>query len=100
MQIQSFISELPTREGHIDFSQLQRVGHGGTHDVFAYPQNPKFVIKLNRGTLEKAMSVGQANLPPDVRQMADQYVAGENSKNEQLYEFFGQNHRLRESAMV
>jgi hypothetical protein len=99
-QIQSFISELPAREGHIDFSQLQRVGHGGTHDVFIYPQNPKFVIKLNRGALEKALSVGQATLPPDDRQMADQYVAGENSKNEQLYEFFGQNHCLRETAMV
>ncbi|MFA5360797.1 MAG: hypothetical protein WC320_02445 [Candidatus Paceibacterota bacterium] len=99
-QIQSFISELPNKEGHIDFSQLQRVGHGGTHDVFIYPQNPKFIIKLNRGVLEKALSVGQANLPPDVRQMADQYVEGENSKNEQLYEHFGQNHCLREKAMV
>ncbi len=99
-QIQSFISELPNKEGHIDFSQLQRVGRGGTHDVFIYPQNQKFVIKLNRGALEKALSVGQANLPPDVRRMADQYVEGENSKNEQLYEHFGQNHCLRERAMV
>jgi len=44
-QIQSFIGELPNKEGFIDFSQLQKVGHGGTHDVFIYPQNPTFVIK-------------------------------------------------------
>jgi len=99
-QIQSFISELPNKEGHIDFSQLQRAGHGGTHDVFIYPQNPKFVIKLNRDALEKALSVGQVNLPLDIRQMANQYVEGENSKNEQLYEHFGQNHCLREKAIV
>jgi hypothetical protein len=99
-QVQSFISELPNREGYIDFSQLQRIGHGGTHDVFIYPQNPKFVIKLNRGALEKALSVGQAKLPPDIKQMANQYVVGENSKNEQLYEYFGQNHCLREKAML
>lgn len=99
-QIQSFIGEFPNREGHLDFSQLQRVGHGGTHDVFIYPQNPKFVIKLNRGALEKALSVGQATLPPDVRKMADQYIEGENGKNEQLYEYFGQKHCLREKAMV
>lgn len=38
VQIQSFISELPNVEGFVGFSQLQRVGHGGTHDVFVYPQ--------------------------------------------------------------
>lgn len=99
-KIRSFIGELPTREGHIDFSQLKRIGHGGTHDVFIYPHNSQFVIKLNRGALEKAMSIGQENLPPDIRQMADRYVASENGKNEQLYEFFGQDHCLRETVMV
>ncbi len=99
-KIQSFISELPNKEGFIDFSQLQRVGHGGTHDVFIYPQNPTFVIKLNRGALEKARSIGQAKLPPEVRKMADEYVEGENSKNEQLYKHFGQEHCLREKVMV
>ena len=71
-QIQSFISELPNKEGFIDFSQLQRVGHGGTHDVFIYPQNPTFVIKLNRGVLEKASSIGQTELSPEIRKMADE----------------------------
>lgn len=99
-KIQSFISELPNKEGFIDFGQLQRVGHGGTHDVFIYPQNPTFVIKLNRGALEKARSIGQAELPPEVRKMADEYVEGENSKNEQLYKHFGQEHCLREKVMV
>ena len=99
-QIHSFISELPNREGYIDFSQLQKVGHGGTHDVFIYPQNPKFVIKLNRGALEKALGVGQSTLPPEVQKMADQYIEEENGKNEQLYEYFGQKHCLREKAMI
>ncbi|MEA3496156.1 MAG: hypothetical protein U9R42_09000 [Bacteroidota bacterium] len=99
-QIHSFISELPNREGYVDFSQLQKCGHGGTHDVFIYPQNPKFVIKLNRGALEKALSVGQSTLPPEIQKMADQYIEGENNKNEQLYEHFGQKHCLREKAMI
>ncbi len=99
-QIQSFVSELPSRGEHIDFSQLQRIGHGGTHEVFIYPQNPKFVIKLNRNALEKAMGLGQANLPPDIRQVADRYVTAENEKNEQLYIFFGHNQCLCETAMV
>jgi hypothetical protein len=98
--IQSFIRELPTREGYIDFGQLQQIGHGGTHDVFIYPQNSKFVIKLNRCALKKALSVGQTTLPPNIQQMTDQYIEEENSKNEQLYESFGQNHCLRETAMV
>lgn len=99
-KIQSFINELPNKEGFVDFSQLQRVGHGGTHDVFIYPQNPTFVIKLNRGVLEKARSIGQAELPPEVRKMADEYAGGENSKNEQLYKHFGQEHCLREKVLV
>ncbi|MBI2635006.1 MAG: hypothetical protein HYW79_00435 [Parcubacteria group bacterium] len=100
IKIQSFISELPNKEGFIDFNQLQRVGHGGTHDVFIYPQNPAFVIKLNRSALEKASSIGQAELPPEIRKMADEYVEGENGKNEQLYKHFGQEHCLREKVMV
>lgn len=99
-QINSFISELPNREGYIDFSQLQKVGHGGTHDVFIYPQNPKFVIKLNRGALEKALSVEQSTFPPELQKIANQYIKEENGKNEQLYEYFGQNHCLREKAMI
>ncbi len=99
-QIQTFISELPNNDGFVDFGQLQRVGRGGTHDVFIYPQNPTFVIKLNRGALGKARSIGQAKFSPEVRKMADQYVEGENSKNEQLYKYFGQEHCLREKAVV
>ena len=99
-KIKSFIGELPNKEGFIDFSKLQRVGDRGTHDVFIYPQNPTFVIKLNRGALEKARSIGQTELPPEVRTRADEYVEGENSKNEQLYKHFGQEHCLREKVMV
>lgn len=99
-QIQSFISKLPNKEGFIDFSQLQRVGHGGTHDVFIYPQNPTFVIKLNRGVLKKTSSIGQTELSPEIRKMADKYVDVENGKNEQLYKHFGQEHCLREKVMV
>lgn len=99
-QIQSFINELLNKEGFVDFSQLQRVGHGGTHDVYIYPQNPMFVIKLNRDALEKAHSIGQAELPPEMRKMADEYAEGENSKNEQLYKHFGQEHCLCEKVLV
>ncbi|HBK34272.1 TPA: hypothetical protein DDZ06_04635 [Candidatus Uhrbacteria bacterium] len=99
-RLQTFVSDLPNKDGFIDFSQLQRVGHGGTHDVFIYPKNPSFVIKLNRGALEKALSVGQSELPPEIRKMAEQYVESENSKNEELYKYFGQEHCLREKASI
>lgn len=99
-QAQSFIGGLPRKEGFVDFSQLQRINHGGTHDVFIYPQNPAFVVKLNRDVLEKARGIGQAELSPEVRKIADEYVEGENSKNEQLYKHFGQEHCLREKVLV
>ena len=99
-QIQSFVSMLPNKDGFIDFSQFQKIGNGGTHDVFIYPQNQIFVIKLNRGILEKARSIGQTKLSPEVQKIADEYVEGENSKNEQLYKHFGQEHCLREKVMV
>ena len=97
---QSFISELPNKDGFIDFSQFQRVGHGGTHDVFIYPRNPSFVIKLNRGALEKALSVGQSELPPEMRRVAEQYTDSANGNNEELYKYFGQQHCLREKASI
>ena len=99
-KIQSFISKLPRKEGFINFDQLQKVGHGGTHDVFIYPQNPTFVIKLNRGALEKVISIGQAKLLPEVRKIANEYTECENNKNKQLYKYFGQEHCLSEKIMV
>jgi hypothetical protein len=59
-QIQSYINELPKNEDYIDFSKLQKIGRGGTHDVFIDQNNPNFVIKLNRGALEKASSLSQS----------------------------------------
>ena len=99
-QRQSFINELPNKEGFVDFSQLQRIGHGGTHDIYVYPKNPAFVIRLNRSVLEKAYGIGQAELPPEMRKTADEYVEDENSKNKQLYEHFGRKHCLREKVIL
>jgi len=97
---QSFIDVLPKNEGHIDFRQLHMIGHGGTNDVFIYLQNPTFVIKLNRAVLEKLRSFEQAELLPEARKMADEYVEGENSKSKQLYKHFGREHCLIEKVMI
>jgi hypothetical protein len=97
---QSFIDVLPKKEGSINFSQLRMIGHGGTHDVFICPQNPTFVIKLNRAVLEKLHSFEQAELSSEVRKIADEYVEGENSKREQLYKNFGQEHCLLEKVII
>ena len=97
-QLESFMRELPNIDGFIDFSQLQRIGQGGTHDVYIFPQNPAFVIKLNRavrGVLKDAFSVD-----PIDREAIDQHIEGENSRNEQLYKHFGQEHCLYEKVML
>lgn len=99
-KFQAFVAELPTNDGFIDFNQLQRKGGGGTHDVFVYPKNKSFVIKLNRGVLEKSLSVGQSVLSPEMRQKAEQYVDNENQKNKQLYQYFGQEHCLRDEVTI
>lgn len=99
-QIQSFIRELPHKDGYIDFYQLQNKGGGGTHYVFIDPQNPAFVIKLNRDVLEKTIKVDQPELSPETRQQAEQYIDSENRKNEQLYQYFGQKHCLRDQVIT
>jgi len=97
---QSFIDELPNKDGFLDFSQLKKIGYGGTHDVFIYPQNSSFVIKLNRSALKKALSVGQSELLLEAHKIAEQYIEGENSKYEELYKYFGEEHCLREKALI
>lgn len=95
-----FLTELPRTDGFIDFSQLQRVGRGGTHDVFIYPKNPSFVIKLDKWALKKAIDVAKSKLPIEIRAAAERYTEDENNKNEELCQYFGQEHCLREIASV
>lgn len=97
INIESFIDKLPQKEGAIDFSQLQRIGCGGTHDVFVYPLDLRFVIKLNRNVLEKSQTRKQNELSP---KMLNEYAEGENSKNQELYKYFGQEHCLYEKVMA
>jgi hypothetical protein len=99
-QIQTFLSELPCKEGAIDFTQLNKVGKGGTHDVFVFPNNPAFVIKLNRGVLEKVLATGQHSIPPEMRQGAEQHVKNENSKYDKLYQYFGEANCLHERMSI
>lgn len=99
-QMQTFLSELPSKEGAIDFTQLKKVGKGGTHDVFVFPNNPTFVIKLNRGVLEKVLATGQSIIPPEMRQGAEQHVKNENSKYDQLYQYFGEANCLHERMSI
>jgi hypothetical protein len=38
------------------------------------PKIQLFVIKLNRGVFKKTSSIGQTELSPELRKMADKYV--------------------------
>lgn len=100
VQIHSFINGLPTKNGFIDFSQLESIGHGGTHDVYIYPQNSEYVIKLNRGVLEKVLDSGQNELSPELRLLAEKHVNDENDNYAQLYKYFGEENCLREKLAI
>lgn len=99
-QIQSYINQLPKNGDYIDFSKLQKIGNGGTHDVFIDQNNPTFVIKLNRDALEKASSLGQSEWSDETQKKVNEYVEGENYKNKQLYKSFGIENCLSEKMMI
>jgi hypothetical protein len=100
LHTESFVSELPNEDGAVDFSQLQRIGDGGTHDVYGYQQNPAFVVKLNRSDLKNILNLGQNELSPETRQAAEKHANGKNANCEQLYGYFGKEHCLREKMVV
>ncbi|MEI6835530.1 MAG: hypothetical protein WCK59_01740 [Candidatus Falkowbacteria bacterium] len=100
IQIQMYIDALPKNKDYIDFSKLQKIGSGGTHDVFIDPNNPNFVIKLNRNALEKASSLSQSDWSDETQKKVNEYVEGENDKNKQLYKFFGVENCLSEKVMM
>jgi len=99
-QIQLYINELPKNDDYIDFSKLQKIGSGGTHDVFIDQNNSNFVIKLNRGALEKISSLNQSEWSDETQKKVNEYVEGENNKNKQLYKSFGVENCLSEKVMV
>ncbi|MEI7890444.1 MAG: hypothetical protein WCI36_00590 [bacterium] len=96
----SFATELPRNGEHINFGELQKVGNGGTHDVFISPQNPSFAIKLNRGILNTIINSGQSEFIPEMQQNAEKLVTEKNAEYDQLYKYFGQKHCLRERMQI
>lgn len=99
-KMESFLKDLPNINGYLDFGKLKKIGGGGTHDVYAYPENQSFVIKLNKNALDGALKIGQAEFSPENRKLAEEYLENENQKNDQLYEYFGNANCLREKVLT
>jgi hypothetical protein len=87
----AFVSGLPKVNGAVDFSKLQKIGSGGTHDIYQDPNNPKFVVKINRGHLE-----ADANTFSRVQGFIDR----KDSENKTLYGAFGSDNCARERMVV
>lgn len=98
--ISAFINELPHIDNAINLQSLHKLGQGGTHDVFMDQQSPKFVVKLNRGLLEKAKAINQQELSLDIQQQVNKYIENENHKYEELYKYFGNEHCIREKVIA
>lgn len=98
--IKNFINELPRIDNAINLQSLHKLGQGGTHDVLMDPQNQKFVVKLNRGLLEKAKAINQQELSLDIQQQVNEYIENENHKYEELYKYFGNDHCIREKVIT
>ena len=97
---QEFLSKLIDKNGILDFAQLKKVGHGGTHDVFVSPDNASSVIKLNRGQLNRVLAKGETSFSPEMRKAAEQHVISENLKRDQLYQYFGNANCLYERILI
>lgn len=98
--INTFINELPRANDGIDFHNLNKLGQGGTHDVFIDQHSPKYIIKMNRALLEKAKAINQYDLSLDIQQQANEYIENENHKYQELYKYFGNEHCIREKVIA
>jgi|GEM_PF-4128778 len=86
-----FVSSLPSVNGAVDFSKLQKIGSGGTHDVYRDANNPRFVVKVNRGHLQ-----ADANL----FSRAQGFIDNKDQENHTLYRAFGHENCAKERMVV
>lgn len=98
--IEHFVNELPRVDGFIDFSQLKKIGHGGTHDVFIYPENENFVVKLNREVLGYILRRKKEKLDAVAKAYAEDHVKNMNTENARLYSHFGSDNCLVEDIRI
>lgn len=89
--VNSFVNGLPRKQGAVDFSKLEKIGKGGSHDVYRDPNNPTFVVKIDRDHL-----AADAN----TFKRAQEYVDQRNKKNDGLYGGFGYKNCARESMFI
>lgn len=87
----AFVAGLPKVNGAVNFSKLQKIGSGGTHDIYQDPNNPKFVVKINRGHL-----AADAN---DFSR-AKGFIDNKDRENKALYGAFGSDSCARERMVV
>ena len=99
-RIEKYINSLLKKEEFIDFSKLQKLGQGGTNDVFSCKKNSNFVIKLSREALDKAIELSESPWSNETRQAVNEFVEDENNRSEQLYKYFGAENCLSEKVMV
>jgi len=91
-----FLTKLPRKDGYLDIPKLQKIGEGGTNLVYEDPENQEFVVKVIKGVLETVRKEGTSELSKDLRKRAEDYITISNTECQKLYEYFGDEHCLRE----
>lgn len=98
--MRTYLDNLPKTNGCIDFSKLQKIGSGGTHDVYQLDGDSKYVIKINRGVLAKVKELGTPKtLAGKLSDQAEAYIKEKNVENEALYKRFGRDNCIKEKAV-
>lgn len=91
--IQTYLDSLPRINECIDFSKLQKIGSGGTHDVYQSAVDQRYVIKIDRSILAKVKESGSTTAK------AETYIKERNEENEALYDRFGRNNCIKERVI-
>ncbi len=93
----AFLDTLPRRAGAIDLSQLEKIGSGGSHDVFSYGTG-NYVLKIHRSTLTVFEDV--RDVTPDIVRRTWGRVDDKRKMNEKVYEEFGVENCLVEEYVL
>lgn len=97
---QRYLEQLPKVNGAIDLSQFNKIGSGGTHDVYQFENDQSCVVKIDRGVLAKIKEWGYPRkLTGELAEQADSYIQKKNADNDTLYKHMGQDGCIKEKAV-
>jgi len=92
--------EIKEEQNPIDLSNLEKMGDGGTHDVYSIPENDKLVIKINREIMKSLLEAHCYKLTGMNRNKAKLRIDQENKAFKDLYKQFGESNCLKENAFI